>query len=121
MPTAVLAFSTATCRSGISLLEVVVAAASWLEAQEGDISEDVILLWAFAETGIICDVTRNLPGLESLLPWIGELTMEAARREVRVHDRSRGFGEADVDWDRGSTEHRGAAVHPAWPLPTNAS
>jgi hypothetical protein len=105
----------------LSLLEVVVTAASRLEAQEGSSSDDVTLLWAFAETGIVCDMTRNLTGLEALLSRMGELTVKAARREVRAHDKSRGFGEADVDWNRGSSVHMRAAVDPAWLLPTDAS
>jgi hypothetical protein len=105
----------------LSLLEVVVTGASWLEAQEGSGTDDVTLLWAFAETGIVCDVTRNLTGLQALLPRMGELTVEAARREVRAHSESRGFGETVVDWDRGSTEHARAAIDPAWLLPTEAA
>ena len=71
----------------LRLLEVVEELRDLLEQTDTHSEEDVLTLDAFANAGLLCDITRSRVGLERLLPWMGPRTVEAARGEVEVHDR----------------------------------
>ena len=60
--------------------------------------EDATTAEGFVSSGILCDVTRNVAGLQELLPWMGPRTVAAARGEVECHGRSRAGTYERVDW-----------------------
>ncbi len=91
----------------LGLLEVVEELRDLLEQTVPHSEEDVLTLDAFANTGLLCDITRNRAGLERLLPWMGPRTVQAARGEVAVHDRvHREWGGRDVSWESAGTACR---------------
>ena len=80
--------------------------------------DDATTVNGFAEAGIICDITQTVVGLERLLPWMGPLSVDAARGEVALHSTSRGFAHDDVDWANAGTEFQPLDVLAPSLLPT---
>ena len=98
----------------LRLLEVVEELRDFLEQTVPHSQEDVVMLDAFANAGLVCDITRNRAGLERLLPSMGPRTIQAVRGEVAVHDRvHREWGGRDVAWESAGAAFRRADVDPA--------
>jgi hypothetical protein len=69
-----------------------------LEAELGDEHTDFIEVDAFANCGILHDLTHNAAGFQELLPWMGPETTAAARCEIEIHESARGWGPDELDW-----------------------
>jgi hypothetical protein len=56
--------------------------------------------------GIICSVTRNPEGLQSLLPHLGPRATTAALEEVEYHGGQRGDGWDAIDWSTAGSAYQ---------------
>ena len=92
----------------LAVIEVALELCDLLFDDERD--DDGVLVDAFAGSGIMCDITRNVASLEALLPWMGTACLESARDEITNHTTSRGYGIDDVDWSKSGVVYRPSTV-----------
>jgi hypothetical protein len=98
----------------LAYLEIVEEVLDGLEDERGGEDQDVVTLHAFANAGILHEISRNRDGLASLLPRMGPRVTAAVRGEVELHNRlMNDWDGREVDWSVAGRDFR--------PLPGTAS